>query len=159
PAARAQYGLRPAQPRLGPLVQRVPPHRLPQRHDLLRTGAPTPRARAVPRQPGPPGAPRPRTQGGDLAARDRRALPAARRVREAVPAAVVIDLVVIGASWGGLTALREVLRALPADFPAAVVVVQHRSARDGMLAALLADGCALSVREAEDKAELRAGAV
>lgn len=70
-----------------------------------------------------------------------------------------MGLVVIGASWGGLTALRAVLRALPAGFPAAVVVVQHRSPREGMLAALLADGGALDVREAEDKDELRGGAV
>jgi two-component system chemotaxis response regulator CheB len=71
----------------------------------------------------------------------------------------MVALVVIGASWGGLTAVRKVLADLPEDFPAAIVVAQHRSARDGMLAELLADGCALAVREAEDKDELRAGAV
>ena len=37
-----------------------------------------------------------------------------------------IDLVAIGTSWGGLTALERVLEPLPAGFPAAVVIVQHR---------------------------------
>jgi two-component system chemotaxis response regulator CheB len=72
---------------------------------------------------------------------------------------VTVPLVVIGASWGGLAALGEVLGALPAGFPAAVAVVQHRSERDGMLADLLGDAGALAVREAEDKDELRAGEV
>lgn len=36
-------------------------------------------------------------------------------------------LVVIGASSGGLEALRELARALPADFPAPIAVVQHTS--------------------------------
>lgn len=71
----------------------------------------------------------------------------------------MVDLVVIGASWGGLAAIREVLGGLPAGFPAAVIVVQHRGARDGMLAQLLDETCALAVREAEDKDELRAGEV
>jgi two-component system chemotaxis response regulator CheB len=35
------------------------------------------------------------------------------------------DLIVIGASAGGLKALIEVLSVLPADFPAAIAVVQH----------------------------------
>jgi len=45
-----------------------------------------------------------------------------------------IDLVAIGASWGGLTALERVLEPLPAGFPAAVVIVQHRQGgSDGRL--------------------------
>jgi len=37
------------------------------------------------------------------------------------------DIVVIGASLGGVAALTELARALPPDFPAAVLVVQHTS--------------------------------
>jgi two-component system chemotaxis response regulator CheB len=35
------------------------------------------------------------------------------------------DIIVIGASWGGVTAIRDLLATLPADLPAAVFVVQH----------------------------------
>lgn len=35
------------------------------------------------------------------------------------------DLVVVGASAGGIEALRELVRSLPADFPAAIFVVVH----------------------------------
>ena len=49
------------------------------------------------------------------------------------------DLVVIGASLGGVTALRQVLAELPAGFPAAVAIVQHRRPdADSPLAHLLA---------------------
>jgi two-component system chemotaxis response regulator CheB len=43
-------------------------------------------------------------------------------------AGVVRDVIVIGASSGGVTAVRSVLHALPADLPAFVGVVIHRSA-------------------------------
>jgi two-component system, chemotaxis family, protein-glutamate methylesterase/glutaminase len=63
------------------------------------------------------------------------------------------DLVVIGASWGGLAALRTVLGALPSDLAAAVVVVQHRSGdtRRSGLRDLLGAATELRVCEAEDK--------
>jgi two-component system chemotaxis response regulator CheB len=71
-----------------------------------------------------------------------------------------IDLVAIGASWGGLTAIERVLEPLPADFPAAVVIVQHRqTGNDGRLVDLLAAHCALNVSEAEDKQALQPGMV
>ena len=35
------------------------------------------------------------------------------------------DIIVIGTSGGGLTALRELMRELPRDLPAAVFIVQH----------------------------------
>jgi two-component system chemotaxis response regulator CheB len=69
------------------------------------------------------------------------------------------DLVVIGASWGGLHAIGTVLGGLPAGFPAAIVIVQHRGHGDGMLAELLDRVCPLAVREAEDKDPLEPGAV
>jgi two-component system chemotaxis response regulator CheB len=72
---------------------------------------------------------------------------------------VTVDLVAIGASWGGLHAIEAVLGALPGAFPAAIVVAQHRAPSEGLLAGLLHRSTALEVRDAEDKDELRAGLV
>lgn len=41
------------------------------------------------------------------------------------PAPVKRDLIVIGSSAGGLPALMEIVSTLPADFPAAILIVQH----------------------------------
>ena len=72
-----------------------------------------------------------------------------------------LQLVAVGASWGGLHAIETVLGSLPADFGAAVVIAQHRQddGRDGALEHLLDAHCAMSVCEAEDKQALTAGAV
>jgi two-component system, chemotaxis family, protein-glutamate methylesterase/glutaminase len=43
-----------------------------------------------------------------------------------VPSGGMFDLVVVAASQGGLAASRQVLGALPREFPAAVIVLQHR---------------------------------
>ncbi|HEY8582292.1 MAG TPA: chemotaxis protein CheB [Capillimicrobium sp.] len=68
------------------------------------------------------------------------------------------DLVVIGASWGGLHAISEVLGSLPADLPAAVAVAQHRGEDDQeLLAPLLARASRLPVRDADDKDRLVPG--
>jgi len=66
------------------------------------------------------------------------------------------DLVAIGASWGGLAAMREILRALPADLDAAVVVAQHRSPESHPHAFrdLLGAVTRLTVCEAGDKDRL-----
>ncbi|ARP90682.1 hypothetical protein CAL14_10515 [Bordetella genomosp. 9] len=45
--------------------------------------------------------------------------------------------VVIGASWGGIKALQRLVAALPADLPAAVLIVQHIGAHRSQLAELL----------------------
>src|SRR3954447_10202099 len=65
------------------------------------------------------------------------------------------ELIVIGASWGGLHAVGEILAGLPADFRVTVLVVQHRAedAQD-LLAGLLDRRGPLPVREVEDKAPL-----
>jgi two-component system chemotaxis response regulator CheB len=70
------------------------------------------------------------------------------------------DVVVVGASAGGVEALGQLLRDLPADFPAAMLVVLHlpTSARSA-LAAILARVCALPVRQAVDGARLERGTV
>jgi two-component system, chemotaxis family, protein-glutamate methylesterase/glutaminase len=71
------------------------------------------------------------------------------------------EVVVIGASWGGLHALERVLGGLPEDFPAPIVVAQHREpdAEEDLLPRLLQRHTGLTVAEADDKAELREGAV
>ncbi len=70
------------------------------------------------------------------------------------------ELVVIGTSWGGLHALRQVLGGLPAAFDLPVVVVQHRHRdSDHLLVSLLQDHTPLKVHEIEDKTELEAGSV
>lgn len=69
------------------------------------------------------------------------------------------DLVVVGASWGGLGALRVLLGGLPAGFGAPVVVVQHRSSdsHPSALRELLGAATALGTREVEDKQPLESG--
>ena len=70
------------------------------------------------------------------------------------------DLVVIGSSWGGAEALREVLGALPVDYPAAVAIAQHRSPGSrGVLTHFLQKHCSLPVREADDKDPVVPGTV
>lgn len=64
-----------------------------------------------------------------------------------------VDAVVVGCSAGGIEALREILRALPADFPVPVVVVAHHGADgDALLVEVLERDSALKVSTAEEKA-------
>jgi two-component system chemotaxis response regulator CheB len=70
------------------------------------------------------------------------------------------DLVVVAGSSGGLEALRTICRALPADFPAAIAIVQHRMKAHGhLLAELLAACTTLPVCDATDGASLRGGTI
>src|ERR671932_2399784 len=65
------------------------------------------------------------------------------------------ELIVIGASWGGLGAVGEILSGLPERFPVPVLVVQHRAEDAGnLLAGLLNRAGPLPVAEADDKAPL-----
>jgi two-component system, chemotaxis family, protein-glutamate methylesterase/glutaminase len=70
-------------------------------------------------------------------------------------------VVVTASSAGGVAALTEILSHLPADFPAAVAVVQHRGASNtpGMLETILGGCTTLSVLEAVEGAWLRPGVV
>ncbi|KPF62790.1 chemotaxis protein CheB [Porphyrobacter sp. AAP60] len=71
-----------------------------------------------------------------------------------------LQAIVIGASAGGVHALLQVLPALPADFPAAILVVVHvPPRRDNALVALLAEKCRLTVKEAEDKEPIMPGTI
>ena len=69
------------------------------------------------------------------------------------------DLVAIGASWGGLNAVRTVLGGLPAELDAAVVIAQHRAPESHPTAFrdLLGAVTRLKVREAGDKDDLQPG--
>ena len=71
------------------------------------------------------------------------------------------ELVVIGASWGGVRALGTVLGALPRTFRPAIAVAQHRGADapSGGLADVLACRTALPVHEAVDKEPIVPGHV
>ena|SRR5947209_605834 len=63
------------------------------------------------------------------------------------------ELVVIGASWGGLTALERLFGLLPHEFTLPIVVAQHRSADSGSgaLGRLLASRAGRPVIEPSDK--------
>jgi two-component system chemotaxis response regulator CheB len=62
-----------------------------------------------------------------------------------------MQMVAVGASAGGLEALRKLVRGLPADFRSCVVIVQHRAKDSFALAELLQDCTELPVSEVEDK--------
>lgn len=69
-------------------------------------------------------------------------------------------LVVLGSSLGGLRAVQTVLAGLPAGFPAAVLIVQHRERDAGeALTDLLQGKSAMPVVEAEDKMPVEPGRV
>jgi two-component system chemotaxis response regulator CheB len=71
------------------------------------------------------------------------------------------EVVVIGASLGGLEAVSGVLAALPAGFPLPIVIAQHRAAApsDGDLSPIWQRHTGLSVCEAEDKSPIAPGHV
>jgi len=69
------------------------------------------------------------------------------------------DLVVIGASSGGQQPLQHVLAGLPANFPAAVLIVMHIGQRESVLPSLLASSCLLPVKHAHSHEALLPGRV
>lgn len=72
----------------------------------------------------------------------------------------VVDAIVIGASAGGVDALRRLLAALPAGFQPPVLVVLHLPGdKPSLLPELLGPHCALPVREALDKQPVARGTV
>jgi len=80
--------------------------------------------------------------------KDTRARPASREPH--------IRVIAIGGSADGFKSLTAILEALPRDFPAAVVITQHRRrGRVSVLARLLARHCQLPVKEAAKDEPLR----
>jgi two-component system chemotaxis response regulator CheB len=78
------------------------------------------------------------------------------------PATYPLDFPVVAlvASAGGLDALSQVLSALPADLPAAVIVAQHiKPDRHSYLTEILRKRTALHVRQADNNDSLTPGTV
>jgi two-component system chemotaxis response regulator CheB len=70
------------------------------------------------------------------------------------------DIVALAASAGGLKAITEVLAALPADFQASVVVVQHLDPRHrSLISEILGRRTALRVQQAAEGDRLEPGTV
>jgi two-component system chemotaxis response regulator CheB len=70
------------------------------------------------------------------------------------------DVVALAASAGGLAALSQVLAGLPADFPAAIVIVQHLDPRHrSLMADILSRRTHLIVKQAEEGDRLQPGIV
>lgn len=67
-------------------------------------------------------------------------------------------IIVIGTSWGGLSALQNILGNLPADFVVPIAIVQHRHKEsDTTLGQSLQKQTLLPIREVEDKDEILPG--
>jgi two-component system, chemotaxis family, protein-glutamate methylesterase/glutaminase len=69
------------------------------------------------------------------------------------------EIVVIGASVGGLEAIGLLLRQLPADFPLPIAIAQHRAPAppEGDLAAIWQRSSALPIGDADDKSLIEPG--
>jgi two-component system chemotaxis response regulator CheB len=71
-----------------------------------------------------------------------------------------LELVAVASSAGGLKALSQLLSALPAGFPAPIVVVQHLDPRHpSLLADILGRRTALRVKEAQQGDQIHPGCV
>jgi two-component system chemotaxis response regulator CheB len=66
-------------------------------------------------------------------------------------------VIAIGASHGGVEALRAVVGRLPADFPAPILVALHIGAEESILPSILEDSGALSASHAYNGERLRPG--
>jgi two-component system, chemotaxis family, protein-glutamate methylesterase/glutaminase len=70
------------------------------------------------------------------------------------------DIIVVGASTGGVEALAEIVHRLPKDLPAAIFVVLHLPAeRPSRLPEILSRYCRLPVAQAQDGEPIRCGRV
>jgi two-component system, chemotaxis family, protein-glutamate methylesterase/glutaminase len=71
------------------------------------------------------------------------------------PEGIKRDIIVIGASAGGVTALKELFASLPPDLPAAIGVVLHRSSSPSGLADVLGRDSDLPVIEPANHSPLK----
>lgn len=70
------------------------------------------------------------------------------------------EVIVVGASAGGVAALQAIVQALPAGLSVPVLVVLHVPRdRNSRIVEVLAPHCAVPVREAEDKQPIERGTV
>lgn len=69
------------------------------------------------------------------------------------------SIVVVGTSWGGLNALRELVGGLPATFRTPCVLIQHRHRQSDhyLLSTFLQERTRLTVTEVEDKMPIESG--
>ncbi len=67
-----------------------------------------------------------------------------------------VKAIAIGASAGALEAVTTLLEPLPADYPLPIIIVVHLPPdKDSIMARLLNDKCAITVKEAEDKEPIK----
>jgi two-component system, chemotaxis family, protein-glutamate methylesterase/glutaminase len=71
------------------------------------------------------------------------------------------ELVVVGASWGGIEAIQRVLGGLQEDFPLPIAIAQHRAIDSGTsaIASMLSRLSGRDVCEAADKDQIERGRV
>ncbi len=70
------------------------------------------------------------------------------------------ELIVIGCSMGGLSALENLLKDFPADYPLPVVIVQHMLAdADNYLVPILGEACQMKVKEVDEKEHPEGGVI
>lgn len=73
-------------------------------------------------------------------------------------ASAAFDLVALAASAGGLSAISEVLAELPANFPAAIAIIQHLApSHPSYMARILARRTPLQVKQAEEQDQIQSG--
>jgi two-component system, chemotaxis family, protein-glutamate methylesterase/glutaminase len=81
-------------------------------------------------------------------------------VRKSKVKKTAFDIVLIGVSAGGFNALPKLLGSLGGSFSLPVVIVQHEAADAGdFFVRYLARGCALTVKQADEKEQIVSGTV
>ena len=75
------------------------------------------------------------------------------------PHGTIHDIIVIGASAGGVSALQRLFAALPSDLPATIGVVLHRGAYPSELRSVLASRSSLPIVEPHANEPLRQGTI